>query len=189
MGPSARRRSGPGPRRTPPHGAWRRPSRPPHQPRRRRTRSLLVDQDLQLAVLFLGLEHADGIDGRAADRLARRDVELTPVAGALDDRAVELALREGALHVGARVVERVEVALDVGDRHLALAHAERGHLPLGYRARRTDLHPLRHEHAPPPSGSPPGAGHPPGMALPQPTVPPLELIHAVARGCPGSGTR
>src|SRR6185436_5685369 len=123
----------------------------PHRHRRRRRQSLLVDQDLQLAVLFLGLEHAYGVDGWAPDRLAGRDVELAPVARALDDRAVELALRERTLHVGARVVERVQVTLDVRDRHLTLAHAERGHLALGYRARRTDLHPLRHEPAPPPS--------------------------------------
>src|SRR4029077_4952725 len=88
--------------------------------------------------------------------LTTGDVELAAVTRTLDRRPVELALGERALHMRAHVVERVQVALDVRDGHLALPHAERGHLALGHRARRTDLHPLRHGPAPLPSVARPG---------------------------------
>src|SRR6266540_2229837 len=103
----------------------------------------LVERDEQLAVLLAHLEHVDGLGGRTVHHLAGGDVELAPMAGALDHQALEVPLGQGALPVRTDVIERVQVAADVRDGHHPVPDGNGGHLAIADLAG-LDLRPIRH---------------------------------------------
>src|SRR5258708_39428671 len=98
-----------------------------------------------LPPLASGLLCSQRVEVDDGDRLSRRtpdhgsggDVELAAVAGAGDHGPGEGPIRERAPAVGARVGERMESAVDAGDRDLALpgnhdshaAHQSAGEIP------------------------------------------------------------
>jgi len=68
------------------------------------------------SVFLDGAEGAQRGVGRAPRALAGADVELAPVPGTGDDRAVHLTLRECRARVRAPVLDRVELPTDVVER-------------------------------------------------------------------------
>src|SRR5688572_19808623 len=90
------------------------------------------DTDLDLPAGLAGLEGFERIGRGRVHDLPGLDVELAPVALALDRGAVELATHgEVAVAVRADVAERVELSVDAGHRDLGAAHVEGLRFPLG----------------------------------------------------------
>src|SRR5207302_10197380 len=100
------------------------------------------------AAVDLGLVGGDGVAGGRVDHVAGLHVELAPVARAHDRRVLELALRERALPVRARVVEGVEGAADVRHRHRDAVGIERANLTVGDVVRASEREELGHGLAP-----------------------------------------
>ena len=81
-------------------------------PRRGRRGRGGLEPHLELSLLDPHVEDRQRVERGRRQHIARADVELGSVAGADDDCPVEVAVGEGALLVGARVVEGDPAALD-----------------------------------------------------------------------------